>query len=288
MKGPATPSSPAHRSVEIDALRDAGYAHRADAIAVEEPLEIRLVRHGSTDNGGTGRPISITMRTPGNDAELALGFLHGEGILRDPGDVIDVHPCGPTGNVVRVIVRADLPLDLKRLDRNFYTTSSCGVCGKASIEAVTATLGLRNIDSDLVVDEATLRRLPRALREAQAGFDRTGGMHAVGLFDATGELLASYEDVGRHNAMDKLVGASLRTKRLPWTDRIVLLSGRASFELLQKAMMAGAPVVAAIGAPSTLAVELAQTAGITLVAFLRDDGLNIYSHPVRVRARASA
>jgi FdhD protein len=284
MKGPATPSSPAHRSIEIDALRDAGNAHRADAIAVEEPLEIRLQRQGTNDNGGTGRAISITMRTPGNDIELALGFLFGEGILREPRDVIDARPCGPTGNVLRVLVRADLPLDLKRLDRNFYTSSSCGVCGKASIEAVTATLGLRNIRSDLIVNEQVLRTLPDSLREAQPGFERTGGMHAVGLFDAEGELLGSYEDVGRHNAMDKLAGAALRTGRLPWTDRVVLLSGRASFELVQKAMMAGAPVVAAIGAPSTLAVELAQAAGITLIAFLRHDGCNIYSHPLRVRS----
>jgi FdhD protein len=285
MKGPATPSSPAHRSVEIDARRDAGDAHRADAIAVEEPLEIRLLRQGSADNGGTGRAISITMRTPGNDVELALGFLFGEGILREPADVIDARPCGPTGNVLRVIVRTDLPLDLQRLDRNFYTSSSCGVCGKASIQAVTASLGMRTICSELSVSETALRRLPASLREFQPGFERTGGMHAVGLFDGEGEYVASYEDVGRHNAMDKLVGAALRTGRLPWSDRIVLLSGRASFELVQKAMMAGAPVVAAIGAPSTLAVDLAQAAGITLIAFLRPDGCNLYSHPVRVRPR---
>lgn len=282
MKGPATPSSPAHRSVQIDSLRDAGNAHRADAIAVEEPLEIRLLRDG-TDDGGTGRAVSITMRTPGNDVELALGFLYGEGILRDTHDVVDVRPCGPTGNVLRVIVRADLPIDLKRLDRNFYTSSSCGVCGKASIEAVTATMGMRQIRGEIVVSEGVLRDMPQALREAQPGFARTGGMHAVGLFDAQGELRASYEDVGRHNAMDKLVGAALRTGGLPWSENIVMLSGRASFELLQKAMMAGAPVVAAIGAPSTLAVELAEAAGITLAAFVRGDGCNVYTHPQRIR-----
>jgi FdhD protein len=286
MKGPATPSSPAHRRVEIDALRDAETVHRGDAVAVEEPLEIRLLREherAELSNGGTGRSVSITMRTPGNDAELALGFLYGEGILREPRDVIDARPCGPTGNVLRVTVRADLPLDIKRLERNFYTTSSCGVCGKASIDAVTATLGMRTVDSGLLLSESLLRTLPDTLREAQSGFAQTGGMHAVGLFDADGELLASYEDVGRHNAMDKLVGASLLAGRLPWKDRIVLLSGRASFELLQKAMMAGAPVVAAIGAPSTLALELAHSAGITLIAFLRDQGFNVYSHPERVR-----
>jgi FdhD protein len=285
MKGPPTPSSPAHRRVEIDALRDAGAVHRGDAIAVEEPLEIRLLKQGAAENGGTGRSISITMRTPGNDAELALGFLYGEGILREARDVLEATPCGPSGNVLRVVVRPDLPLDLKRLERNFYTTSSCGVCGKASIEAVTASLGLRTVNSTLLVSEPTLRSLPHALRTAQSGFAETGGMHAVGLFDAEGELLASYEDVGRHNAMDKLVGASLICGELPWKEGIVLLSGRASFELVQKAMMAGAPVVAAIGAPSTLALELAHAAGITLIAFLRDQGCNVYCHPERVRPR---
>jgi FdhD protein len=279
-------TSPAHRDVHIDALRDAGNVRRADAIAVEEPLEIRLMRDGlpeADDNGGTGRSISITMRTPGNDAELAVGFLFGEGLLRDARDVVDVGHCGPTGNVIRVRARPDLPLDLTRLARNFYTTSSCGVCGKASIDAVAANAGGRRIASGLIVRESTLRGMPGTLRASQAGFAETGGMHAVGLFTAGGELVASREDVGRHNAFDKLVGAALRDGQLPWSDRIVLLSGRASFELLQKAMMAGAPVVAAIGAPSTLAVELAESAGITLVAFLRDAGCNVYCHPERVR-----
>jgi FdhD protein len=279
--------NPAHRDVQIDALRDAGNAHRADAIAVEEPLEIRLLKEQPRDaqqtNGGTGQPISITMRSPGHDSELALGFLHGEGIIGGPADVIDVRPCGPTGNVVRVTLRADLPLDFARLQRNFYTTSSCGVCGKASIEAVTASAGIRRIASDLVVSESILRALPEVLKASQAGFAQTGGMHAVGLFTAGGELLASREDVGRHNAMDKLVGAALKSAQLPWRERIVLLSGRASFELIQKAMMAGAPLVAAIGAPSTLAVELAESAGMTLVAFLRSGGCNVYCHAARVR-----
>lgn len=270
--------SPAHRDLQIDALRDAGNVHRVDAIAVEEPLEIRLRKDGAED-----RAISITMRTPGNDSELALGFLHGEGLVCAPGDVLDVRPCGPSGNVVRVTVRADLPLDLERLNRNFYTTSSCGICGKASIEAVTASAGIRRVASDLVVRESVLRMLPDTLRASQAGFAETGGMHAVGLFRSEGELVASREDVGRHNAMDKLVGAALQADEIPWSQRIVLLSGRASFELIQKAMMAGAPLVAAIGAPSTLAVEMAESAGITLVAFLRDGGCNVYCHPARVR-----
>ena len=278
--------SPAHREVHIDALRDAGNARRADAIAVEEPLEIRLMREGlpePDENGGTGRSISITMRTPGSDADLAVGFLYGEGLLREARDVVDVGYCGSTGNIVRVTVRADLPLDLGNLARNFYTTSSCGVCGKASIDAVTASAGGRRVTSGMVVREATLRGLPDRLKDSQAGFAETGGMHAVGLFTGEGELIASREDVGRHNAMDKLVGAALRAGELPWSERVVLLSGRASFELLQKAMMAGAPVVAAIGAPSTLAVELAESAGITLVAFLRPGGCNVYCHAWRVR-----
>jgi FdhD protein len=280
--------SPAHREIRIDALRDAGNVHRADAIAVEEPLEIRLLKEGASENGGMGRPISITMRTPGNDAELALGFLHGEGLIREPRDVIDVRPCGPTGNVVRVTVRADLPLDLDRLNRNFYTTSSCGVCGKASIEAVTASAGIRRVTSGLALGELVLRAMPDLLRASQAGFAETGGMHAVGLFTAAGELIASREDVGRHNAMDKLVGAAMRDGELPWSERVVLLSGRASFELIQKAMMAGAPLVAAIGAPSTLAVELAESAGITLVAFLRPGGCNVYTHGSRVMPAQAA
>jgi FdhD protein len=283
--------SPGHRDVQIDALRDAGDVRRSDAIAVEEPLEIRVMRDGlpePDENGGTGRSISVTMRTPGNDAELALGFLHGEGVLRAPGDIVDVGPCGTTGNVIRVTVRADLPLDLARLTRNFYTTSSCGVCGKASIEAVTEIAGPRPVTSDLVVSASVLRALPDTLRASQLGFAETGGMHAVGLFKSNGEMLASREDVGRHNAMDKLVGAALAEGALPWGERIVLLSGRASFELLQKAMMAGAPVVAAIGAPSSLAVELAESAGITLVAFLRTGGCNVYCHPQRVRANRTA
>ena len=273
------------QELQIDALRDAGHARRSDVIAVEEPLEIRLMREGlpeADENGGTGRSISVTMRTPGHDAELAVGFLYGEGLLRDPRDVIDTGFCGPTGNILRVTVRADLPLDLARLTRNFYTTSSCGVCGKASIEAVTANAGERRIAGAMIVRESVLRGLPETLKKSQTGFAETGGMHAVGLFTPDGRLIASREDVGRHNAMDKLVGAALMAGELPWRDCVVLLSGRASFELLQKAMMAGAPLVAAIGAPSTLAVELAESAGITLVAFLRPGGCNVYCNAWRV------
>jgi FdhD protein len=276
------------KELQIDAVRSAGNTRRNDVIAVEEPLEIRLMRDGlpeADENGGTGRSISVTMRTPGHDAELAVGFLYGEGILREPRDVVDAGHCGPTGNILRVTARADLPLDLARLQRNFYSTSSCGICGKASIDAVTASAGGRRVtgaSSGMIVREPVLRGLPDKLRAAQAGFAETGGMHAVGLFSADGDLVAVREDVGRHNAMDKLVGAALLANELPWSERVLLLSGRASFELLQKAMMAGVPLVAAIGAPSTLAVELAESAGITLVAFLRPGGCNIYCNGWRV------
>jgi len=281
------------KELQIDAVRSAGNTRRNDVIAVEEPLEIRLMRDGlpeADENGGTGRSISVTMRTPGHDAELAVGFLYGEGILREPRDVVDAGHCGPTGNILRVTARADLPLDLARLQRNFYSTSSCGICGKASIDAVTASAGGRRVtgaSSGMIVREPVLRGLPDKLRAAQAGFAETGGMHAVGLFSADGELVAVREDVGRHNAMDKLVGAALLANELPWSERVLLLSGRASFELLQKAMMAGVPLVAAIGAPSTLAVELAESAGITLVAFLRPGGCNVYCHAQRLSKRHS-
>jgi FdhD protein len=173
--------NPAHREVQIEAIRDAGTVHRVDALAVEEPLEIRLVKEGaapaSDPQHGTGRAISITMRTPGTDSELALGFLFGEGLLCEPRDVVDVRPCGPTGNVIRVTVRADLPLELDRLNRNFYTTSSCGICGKASIDAVTASAGTRRVIGNLIVREPVLRRLPETLKAAQTGFTQTVEIH---------------------------------------------------------------------------------------------------------------
>ena len=271
------------RDLAIDAQHSGASERRLDAVAIEEPLEIRVGRPGEP---GAGRALSVTMRTPGHDRDLAIGFLHGEGIVREPGDVVDARHCGPSGNVLRVDLRPDLAFDLDSLSRNFYTTSSCGVCGKTSIEAVTASAGLRQVGRGPIVRSEVMDRLSPALVAAQAQFARTGGVHGVGLFDAEGMLLGLREDVGRHNAMDKLVGAALRAGELPWTDRIVLLSGRASFELLQKAMLAGAPVVAAIGAPSTLAVELAETAGITLVAFLRPGSFNVYSHGRRIRRRA--
>jgi FdhD protein len=254
---------------------------RDDAVAIEEPLEIRLEL---ASEGGGGKAIAVTMRTPGNDPELAVGFLHGEGMIRTVDDVLEVGPCGNDGNTVRVLLREGLTVDANRLERNFYTTSSCGLCGKASIEAAMRSVSLTRVPEDtLQIDPEVLLTLPGRMRQAQATFDATGGLHASAIFNARGDLRLLREDVGRHNALDKVIGSSLLTASLPLHDCVLILSGRASFELLQKSMAAQIPVVAAIGAPSTLAVDLADTCGITLVGFLRDGSFNVYTHGGRLK-----
>jgi FdhD protein len=273
-------TSPSVQSRTVHTVRGAERLSRDDCIAVEEPLEIRIAREGEP---GRGRAVSITMRTPGYDAELAAGFLYGEGLIRHRDDIVAVRPCGDSGNVVRVEWPSAATLDLARLERNFYTTSSCGVCGKASIEAVTATVPAGAVVSDLVVDAALLPTLAERARRSQQVFEQTGGLHAASLFDEHGTLVASYEDVGRHNALDKLVGSLYFRDALPAARNILLLSGRASFELLQKAAMAGIPVVVAMGAPSSLAVELADRSGILLAGFLRPNSYNVYTHAGRLR-----
>ena len=267
--------------------RESGRERARDLLAVEEPLEIRL--HAEVDGEKVRRPISVTMRTPGDDFALAVGFLFSEGIVRDGADVAEVAVCGhdPTGNTVRVKLRPGTPVDLARLQRNFYTTSSCGVCGKASIDAIRATARWAIPAGAPTVDAALVRALPARLREAQPLFERTGGLHASALFDGAGRLVAAREDVGRHNALDKVIGGELLAGRLPAHDRVLLVSGRASFELVQKAMMAGIPIVAAVGAPSSLAVELAAEAGMTLLGFVRDDRFNVYAGGERVRDAAA-
>jgi FdhD protein len=270
---------PARRQ-SIDAVRDGIRTRRDDLVVVEEPLEIRLARLGEP---GPGRPISITMRTPGNDVELALGFLHGEGLIRSNRDIASVRECGADRNVVRIELAADVPLDLARLERNFYTSSSCGVCGKASLEAVTAMMSAKAIEGAGNVSTALLRSLADGSHSAQPVFRDTGGLHAACLFDERGTLLAAHEDVGRHNALDKLVGSRLLADALPLSGSVLLLSGRASFELLQKAAMAGVPVVASVGAPSSLAIDLAQRTGILLVGFLRGESFNVYAHGERLQ-----
>jgi FdhD protein len=277
---------PSLRRVEISRV-GGGLQATNDVVATEEPLEIRLELDGP-DGSRAERSVSITMRTPGNDEELALGFLYSEGIVRQSADVTVARPCGPPApngliNVVRVELAPGVTVDLDRLERHFYTSSSCGVCGKTSLDAV-AIQGRYDIKANgFSVDRRVLGGLPDALRSDQAVFEQTGGLHASGLFDAEGRILAVREDVGRHNALDKLIGSRFRAGALPLDRFGIVLSGRASFELMQKAMMAGCPLVAAVGAPSSLAVELAEEFGITLVGFLKRDRFNVYARADRIR-----
>ena len=246
---------------------------------MEEPLEIRL----------GGKPVAITMRTPGHDSELAAGFLFSEGIvagahqIRDISrGIVDGNP-RQAANSINVELAPDVDVDLDRLERHFYTTSSCGVCGKASIEALQAQGCPMLPRTATVIDPAIIHGLPDALRRCQTTFDRTGGLHAAGLFSVEGELVSAREDVGRHNAVDKLIGAEVLANRVPLSGRMLVLSGRASFELVQKALMAGIPILAAVGAPSSLAVETAQRFNLTLLGFVRDGRFNIYSGAFRIR-----
>ncbi|MBS1792531.1 MAG: formate dehydrogenase accessory sulfurtransferase FdhD [Acidobacteria bacterium] len=250
-----------------------------DALAVEEPLEIRL------GLGRGHRPVSITMRTPGHDPELAAGFLFTEGILKSPTAVRAIKHCGKfprNRNTIRVDVADDFDADLGKLDRHFYTTSSCGVCGKTSLEALaTGARPLERPDFPSI-DPKIVHRLPETLRAGQSVFDETGGLHAAALFETDGRLTLLREDVGRHNAVDKLIGAMFLENKLPLADKILFLSGRASFELLQKAVMAGIPIVCAVGAPSSLAVEAAREFGVTLLGFVRDRRFNVYAGGERI------
>jgi FdhD protein len=277
-------TDPALAVVSLCRIDDSGQAVRPDVLAVEEPLEIRL---GCTlDGKHAHRGVSITMRTPGHDDELAVGFLFTEGIVTAPEQVTGVRACG-TGNVVRVDLRPEVAVDLTRLERHFYTTSSCGVCGKASLAAVRVCTPHRPSEGQPVVEAAVIHRLPETLRAQQAVFDRTGGLHAAALFDIHGHLLCLREDVGRHNALDKLIGVSFLSGRTPLSESVLLVSGRASFELVQKAAVAGIPVLAAVGAPSSLAVDLARACGQTLIGFVRADRFNIYTGAERIRHAAA-
>jgi FdhD protein len=256
-----------------------------DLVAIEEPLEIRL---GLLLAGRrVHRSVAITMRTPGHDVELAAGFLFTEGILASRDQVADVRAC--TGkNTVRVDLHPGVTIDMARLERHSYMTSSCGVCGKTSLEAVRVGSLNRPVPGFPVVDAAVVHRLPETLRAAQAVFDRTGGLHAAALFDPRGKLLCLREDVGRHNALDKLLGDQFLGGRMPLSEDLLLVSGRASFELVQKAAVAGLPLLAAVGAPSSLAVELAREQGLTVLGFVRADGFNIYCGASRIRETNSA
>jgi FdhD protein len=287
-------------STDLWVVEASGRRLQSDEVVTEEPLEIRL-RSGLKERAGASLPVvsrrgqdgyertvAITMRTPGADLELAAGFLYGEGIVHHKDDIAALAHCEDPdveeekrGNIVRVSLRGGLLPDLKSLERHFYTTSACGVCGKTSLESLRLQ-GTPTISPGPKVSPDLLYSLPAKLRTAQGLFDSTGGLHAAGLFDVDGNLLAIREDIGRHNAMDKLVGWALREGRLPLKDVIVMVSGRTSFEILQKSLMAGLGFVCAVSAPSSLAVQLAQEFGITLVGFLRGPRFNVYAHPERL------
>jgi len=266
----------------VRVVEDGKMRVRPDTLATEEPMEIRLL------TGGERQTIAITMRTPGADFELAAGFLYGEGIIKSPDDIAKISYCVDSDldaaqryNIVNVELRGGREYDLRPLERHFYTSSACGVCGKASLEQ----LELRGCPVALPgpeVSAETLYSLPEKLREAQGLFDATGGLHAAALFDEEGNLLTLREDVGRHNATDKLVGWALLENRLPLSGHIVMVSGRSSFEILQKCLTAGVPFVCAISAPSSLAVYVAREFGMTLVGFLRERRFNFYAGQERV------
>jgi FdhD protein len=252
---------------------------RSETVVVEEPLEIRI----------NGSPVTVTMRTPGSDVELAQGFLLTEGIISTRADVTTVRYCRGaeqdgmnTYNTLDVTLAPGVKMPELDVTRNFYTTSSCGVCGKASMDAVWLASRYGPGDDPAVVSAATLTELPARLRSAQKVFASTGGLHGAALFSVDGTMLAVREDVGRHNAVDKVIGWAVEADRIPLAGSVLLVSGRASFELTQKAVMAGIPILAAVSAPSSLAVDLATQSGLTLIAFLRGDSMNVYSRADRV------
>ncbi|MFI7016403.1 formate dehydrogenase accessory sulfurtransferase FdhD [Streptomyces sp. NPDC050164] len=267
-------------------IRDGVVSSRPDTLVAEEPLEIRL----------NGKPLAITMRTPGDDFPLAAGFLVSEGVLAHASDLQSIVYCAGatadgsnTYNVVDVRTTPGVVIPDITLERNVYTTSSCGLCGKASLDAVRTTTRWPISDAPPVrVEPDLLARLPDRLRAAQRVFDRTGGLHAAALFAEEGDLLDIREDVGRHNAVDKLVGRALQNGGLPLSRTVLLVSGRASFELAQKAVMAGIPILAAVSAPSSLAVDLAAETGLTLIGFLRGTSMNVYAGEHRLTLRAAA
>jgi FdhD protein len=262
---PTVSDAPPYSTAAVDVLRLPSGVTERDGVAVEEPLEIRI----------GGNPVAVTMRTPGHDEELALGFCLTEGLNPERAAL----PADLAANVVEVDAPA---LDLDRIRRNFYTSSSCGVCGKGAVEAV--RVEAPRVVSELRVGATLIASLPDRLRAAQHAFDVSGGLHATGLFGADGTLLCVREDVGRHNALDKVVGWAFTQRLLPLAEQLLCVSGRLSFELVQKAAVAGCPILAGVGAPSSLAVELARDRGVTLCGFVRDGRVNVYSEPLRVTA----
>ena len=268
----------------ITKVNSEGSENTEDLVAVEEPMEIQLVfyQYGVV----TEKQVSITMRTPGNDFELAAGFLFSEGVISQPQDILSIAYCRKAladgnKNVVKVLLKEHSVVDLKTINRHFYINGSCGVCGKSSIEALSVKSSY-SIDYDLKINKQILLLLMPQMQHMQVTFKHTGGIHACALFDKEGNIILVKEDVGRHNALDKLIGAYVNRNELPLKGHILLLSGRISFELVQKSTMAGIPIIAGAGAPSSLAIETAKEAGITLIGFLKENSLNIYTHPQRI------
>ena len=285
-KGGGKPRPGSKTKTRVRVVEEGHARVRPDTLATEEPMEIRLL------SGETKQTVAVTMRTPGADFELAAGFLYGEGIVSSPEDILKISYCVDADldaeqqyNIVNVELRDGRGYDLKPLERHFYTTSACGVCGKASLEQLELR-GCPVIPPGPKVTPESIYSLPEKLREAQGLFEATGGLHAAALFDAEGNLVALKEDVGRHNATDKLIGWALLEGGVPLNNRIVMVSGRSSFEILQKCLTAGVPIVCAISAPSSLAVEVAQQFGMTLVGFLRGNRFNVYSGYERIHAQA--
>jgi FdhD protein len=264
-------------SVEVERVTGSVSSSSSDELSVEEPLEIRFLTH---EAGAAATPVAVTMRTPGDDVDLAAGFLFTEGIITGEVDLDVLTRAGP--NAVEARLQPGVAVDAARLDRHSFVSSSCGACGKRSIAAIRVTSRHTIAPGEPRLAPEVIHALPRALRAGQSGFGRTGGIHASGLFDTDGRLLAIREDVGRHNALDKLIGSELLAGRIPLAGKIILVSGRASFELVQKAAIAGVPVLAAVGAPSSLAVDLAREFGMSLLGFVRDARFNVYVDSGRI------
>ena len=273
------------QNIKIKKYSDSNSSSASDQVAIEEPMEIQIC--SNTESLSAAKSISITMRTPGHDKDLALGFLFSESIIKNNNDVITIDQTGNTDqddeikNIIRVTLNSQTNLDMKKLERHFYTTSSCGVCGKTSIEAI-YNQGCKICKSQFSIKHTKLTELPNKLRAQQVIFGETGGLHAAAAFNAHGEIILVREDVGRHNAVDKIIGALLRRKQLPADDLGIIVSGRTSFELMQKIIVAGVPMLAAVSAPSSLAISLAKEFEVTLVGFLRGKKFNTYSSDHRI------
>lgn len=276
---PKKKTSPAITTAEILRFTSGRTQSVSDQLATEEPLEIRV----------RGRSIAVTMRTPGNDDELAAGFLVSEGLIHKRNDVVEIAYCqrgeaADFENTLNIFLSPSVEIDFQKLTRHVFASSSCGLCGKASIEAVQQHFP--PVESKLKIPVAKILKLPEQLRAAQAAFAKTGGLHAAAIFDARGKLIVVREDVGRHNAVDKVIGHGFLRGLLPFDKHLLLVSGRASFEIMQKALAARVPIVCAVSAPSSLAVEFARESGQTLIGFLRGDTMNVYAHGERVKKLA--